>query len=114
MLPLWLYFTMLPYSIIIFGNFSIYHPLSIIWTGLFTLFYPIGIFLHLIGYGNLLDPILSLLMHLETHTVKIVVDLKFLFIEMGLSLLALYQRIFMYLLLMYLGGFFIYAINNVT
>ncbi|SFV50176.1 Competence protein [hydrothermal vent metagenome] len=114
MLPLWLYFTMLPYSIIIFGNFSIYHPLSIIWTGLFTLFYPIGIFLHLIGYGNLLDSILSLLMHLETHTVKILVDLKFLFIEMGLSLLALYQRVFMYVLLMYLGGFFIYAINNVT
>lgn len=113
-LPLWLYFTMLPYSIVIFGNFSVYHPLSIIWTGLFTLFYPIGIFLHLIGNGDVLDPMLSLLMHLETHTVKIVVDLKFLLIEIGLSLLAQYHRVFIYALLIYLGGFFIYAINNVT
>jgi len=57
---------------------------------------------------------LSLLMHLETHTVKIVVDLKFLLIEIGLSVLAMYHRGFIYALLIYLGGFFIYAINNVT
>ncbi|MDF1878238.1 ComEC/Rec2 family competence protein [Sulfurimonas sp. SAG-AH-194-C20] len=112
MLPFWLYFTMLPYSIVIFGNFSIYHPLSIIWTGLFTLFYPIGIFLHLIGSGNLFDSYLGLLMHLETHTVEILIDLKFLFVEVGLSLLAMYHRVFIYALLMYLLGFFIYAINN--
>ncbi|MDQ7068913.1 MAG: ComEC/Rec2 family competence protein [Sulfurimonas sp.] len=114
MLPLWLYFTMLPYSIVIFGNFSIYHPLSIIWTALFTLFYPFGIFLHLIGHGDLFDSSLGLLMHLETHSVKIAIDLKFLLIEIGLSLLAMYHRVFIYALLLYLFGFFIYAMDNVT
>ncbi|MDF1882386.1 ComEC/Rec2 family competence protein [Sulfurimonas sp. SAG-AH-194-C21] len=114
MLPLWLYFTMLPYSIVIFGNFSIYHPLSIIWTALFTLFYPIGIFLHLIGNGSFFDSLLSLLMNLEMHTVKIAVDFKLLLIEIGLSLAAVYRKLFTYYLILYLLGFFVYAINNVT
>ncbi|MDF1876599.1 ComEC/Rec2 family competence protein [Sulfurimonas sp. SAG-AH-194-L11] len=114
MLPLWLYFTMLPYSIVIFANFSIYHPLSIIWTALFTLFYPIAIFLHLIGNGNLFDPLLSLLMNLKTHMVTIEIDFKFLLIEIGLSLMSIYSKLFLYALILYLFGFFIYTINNVT
>ncbi|WP_226960546.1 ComEC/Rec2 family competence protein [Sulfurimonas paralvinellae] len=47
-LPFWVYLMMLPYSLAIFGNFSLLHPLSILWTSLFTLFYPLAIFLHLI------------------------------------------------------------------
>ena len=57
LMPVWVYLMMLPFSLSIFGNFSLYHPLSIIWTLLFSLFYPLSIFLHLIGFGDLLDVI---------------------------------------------------------
>ncbi len=113
-LPVWLYLTMLPYSIVIFSNFSIYHPLSILWTALFTLFYPISIALHFIGSGNVLDSFLSFLIHLEMHTVNIVIDLKFLLLQIILSLLAMYHKVFIYFLLFYIFSFFIYTINNVT
>jgi len=50
LLPFWVYLMMLPYSLAIFGNFSLYHPLSILWTSLFTLFYPLSIALHVMGF----------------------------------------------------------------
>ena len=114
LLPLWVYLMMFPYSLVIFGNFSIYHPLSILWTSLFTLFYPLAMFLHILGYGDFLDFALEWLMHLEPKSVLIQLSPLWLFIEVLLSLLALYKRVFIYLLLSYVVSFFIYAIYNVT
>jgi len=65
LLPIWVYLLMLPHSIFIFKNFSLYHPLSIIWSIGFTLFYPLSIFLHIIGEGNILDPYLNWLINLK-------------------------------------------------
>lgn len=114
LLPLWVYLMMLPYSLTIFGNFSIYHPLSIVWTSLFTLFYPLSIALHLINHGNLFDPGLQLLMHTTLDAKKITLHYLFLFLEVVLSLLSIKKKFFLYILLLYCFSIFIYAIYNVT
>jgi len=78
-LPFWVYFMMLPYSLVIFAIFSFWHPLSIVWTSLFTLFYPLSIFLHLIGFGALFDGLLESFIafgqnavHIELHPLWII------------------------------------------
>ena len=114
LIPFWVYFLMLPYSIVIFGNFSIYHPLSIIWTSLFTLFYPLSIFLHLINQGDFLDSILKFLLRLDTNDIKIVLDWKWLILYVSLSIASIYKKEFIYLLLGFSFSIFIYSIYNVT
>ncbi len=114
LIPFWVYLLMLPYSIVIFGNFSIYHPLSIIWTSLFTLFYPVSIFLHLINHGNLLDGALQSLMRLDTQEMKISLDWIWIIIHVTLSLLAVYKKSFVYLLLSFALSILIYSIYYVT
>ena len=105
---------MLPYSLVIFANFSIYHPLSILWTSLFTLFYPLEILLHTLGYGDLLDVPLRELMHLGEGSVSIEMSSYFLVPQVLLSLLALYKKEFLALLVTYTLSIFIYAIYNVA
>ena len=113
-LPFWVYFLMLPFSLIIFGNFTLVHPLSIIWTSLFTLFYPLAIFLHLLNFGDLLDPLLSSFMRLSTESIKIELDMKLLAVQVLLSFLSIYKKKFLILLLLYSLSFFIYAIYYVA
>ena len=114
LIPFWVYLLMLPYSIVIFGNFSIYHPLSIIWTSLFTLFYPISILLHLLNHGDILDGVLKSLMNLETSQIKILLDWKWLLVQVSLSILSVYKKSFVYLLLSFALSVFIYSIYYVT
>jgi competence protein ComEC len=113
-LPFWIYFMMLPYSLTIFANFSLYHPLSILWSSLFTLFYPLSIFLHLIDFGDLLDGTLQYLIHLDAHAAKVSLNIWYLVAEIFLSLLAIFKKEALYLLLAYVIAIFIYAIYNVT
>ncbi|NPA59346.1 MAG: ComEC/Rec2 family competence protein [Epsilonproteobacteria bacterium] len=87
LLPVWIYITMLPYSLSIFGNFSIYHPLSIVWTLLFSFFYPLSILLHLVGYGDLLDHNLYKLLHLSGEHIELTINMAWLYLYMFLSLL---------------------------
>lgn len=56
-LHVWVYLMMLPPGLLLFGIFSGVHPLSIFWTMGFMLFYPLALLLHLLGAGNLLDPL---------------------------------------------------------
>ncbi len=63
-LPVWVYVTMLPLSVGLFGNFNPLHPLSIVWTILFSFFYPLSLLLHFIGFGGSLDFILEWLIGL--------------------------------------------------
>ncbi len=64
-IPVWVYLLMTPISLVLFGNYSLYHPLSILGSILFTLFYPLALFLHLIGWGELLDGALLELLTME-------------------------------------------------
>ncbi len=85
-LPVWVYITMLPYTLVIFGNFSIYHPLSIVWTLVFSFFYPTSIALHLIGKGDFLDPFVDALVHLNIIHIDIILKNEWLYLYMVLSL----------------------------
>lgn len=114
LLPLWVYLMMLPFSLTIFGNFSTYHPLSILWTSLFTLFYPLAIFLHIIGFGDALDTPLHWLMSIDTKAIVLELDYKIVVLQVFLSLLALYKKESLYLLITLCLSIFIYAIYNVT
>jgi len=114
LLPFWVYLMMLPYSLSIFGNFSIYHPLSILWTTLFTLFYPLSIALHLINHGNLFDNLLKFLLAINLNAVKEVLAFNYLIFEMILSLFAIFYRSALYLLLLYTLFIFVHLIYNVA
>ena len=114
LIPFWVYLLMLPYSLVIFSNFSIYHPLSIIWTSLFTLFYPMSIFFHLINHGDILDSILNSLINLNTNEINIAINWKWILIQILLSLVSIYKKSFVYLLLSFALFIFIYSIYQVT
>jgi len=114
LMPFWVYIMMLPFSLVIFGGFSIYHPLSIIWTTLFTIFYPLSIFLHLIGFGNLLDGILESFIGLAQNKEVVFIGYKWLVLHIALSLVSIYKKSFIWLLLALSLSFLIYAINYIT
>jgi competence protein ComEC len=111
LLPLFVYFMMLPYSLSIFGNFSLYHPLSIVYTTLFTLFYPLSIFLHIIGVGGSLDFLLQKLVESGSQGVIIPFEIKFLYLFIAISFASIYYRFFFYLLNLFAFSLFIYVIN---
>lgn len=113
-IPFWVYILMLPYSLVIFSNFSIYHPLSIIWTTLFTIFYPLSIFLHLIGLGNLFDGVLESFISLAQSQASVELDSKWLILHIILSLVSIYKKSLVWLLLAFSLSFFIYAIYHIT
>ena len=114
LIPFWVYLLMLPFSLVIFGSFSIYHPLSIIWTTLFTLFYPLSIFLHLIGFGDLFDGMLESLISLNQNKTAIQLSNIWLILHIILSLITIFLKRIMWILLFMNLSLLIYAIYYVT
>ncbi|SFV53776.1 Competence protein [hydrothermal vent metagenome] len=114
LLPFWVYVMMLPYSLAIFGNFSLYHPLSILLTSLFMLFYPLSIFLHVVGFGGLFDAPLLTLMDFNPHAATVALPMGFLYIEILLSFLAIFKKQALLLLIFYTLSIFIYAIYYIA
>jgi len=114
LLPIWVYVMMLPISLTIFENFSIYHPLSIIWTALFTLFYPLSILLHVINFGNLFDTQLLWLTQMGKEGVLISLNRYLLYFYILLSLGAVFMRFLMWALLLFSSSVFIYAVYHVA
>ena len=114
LLPFWVYLMMLPYSLVLFGNFSLYHPLSILITSLFSFFYPLSLFLHFLGEGSLLDSSIEFLLSLEPHAKILQIDSIWLYLHISLSLLSLYKKELLALLVFESLAFFVYAIYYVT
>ena len=69
-IAVWVYLLMTPVSLVLFGNYSLHHPLSIVWSLLFTLFYPLALLLHLIGFGDLLDTFLLYGLNIDLEGVR--------------------------------------------
>jgi len=92
LMPLWVYLLMLPYSLLIFGNFSLYHPLSILWTSLFTLFYPSAIILHILGMGDLMDGVLKFFLELKIQSIQISFSKLWFFPIIAFSLLSIFKK----------------------
>ncbi|MFT7861168.1 MAG: ComEC/Rec2 family competence protein, partial [Sulfurimonas sp.] len=114
LLPIFVYIMMLPFSLAIFGNFSLLHPLSIIYTTLFTLFYPLSFLLHLLGYGALLDPLLHSLLLSGKNGVEIEIDYKVLGAFIAIALGSIFSKRLFMLLSLFAFSIFIYAVNYVT
>ncbi|WP_294966867.1 ComEC/Rec2 family competence protein [Sulfurimonas sp.] len=113
-IPFWVYILMLPLSLTIFSNFSIYHPLSIIWTSLFTIFYPLSILLHLVGFGNIFDGVLESLMLLAQNQTSVELDAKILLLHIVLSFISIYKKSFVYVLITFSFCVLIYAIYHIS
>ncbi|WP_324172210.1 ComEC/Rec2 family competence protein [Sulfurimonas sp.] len=113
LVPFWVYLLMLPFSLSIFGNFSIYHPLSILWTSLFSIFYPLSIVLHLVSQGDIFDPLLLNLINLSNGNEPIHLSIIWIIFHIGLSLTSIYKRPFMFILLCESIIFFLYFFYNI-
>ena len=114
LVPFWVYLMMLPLSLYIFGNFSLYHPLSILWTSIFSIFYPLSIVLHLIGFANLLDTSLMWILNLRTEGILLEMSSTLIVSFITLSFLSIWKKVFTYLLLGFALLIFVYAIYNVA
>ena len=114
LIPFWVYLMMLPITLSIFHNFCILHPLSILWSSLFSIFYPLSILLHTINIGDRMDFILKYLLQLDIDMYKLKFDMVFVYIEIILSIISIYKRSILKLLLLYLFGIFIYFIYDIT
>ncbi len=114
LLPFWVYLMMLPYSLYLFGNFSLLHPLSILWTTLFSLFYPLTLFLHAIGLGNILDEVLKMFLSIDAHAAKLSLAKECFYGHIVLSLLSLYKKELLLLLLFEAFSASVYAVYYVA
>jgi len=108
------YLFMLPVSLFIFQNFSIYHPFSIILAILFTPFYPLSIILHLIGFGDFSDSFLKWLLVLGEDGAKVELNLYLFLLHVALSFAAIWSRIAMWVLVLFSSSILIYAIYQIT
>lgn len=114
LLPIWVYLLMLPYSLAIFNNFSVFHPLSIIWTTLFTLFYPLSILAHIVDYGAIFDASLLWLLDLGKDGNRVELDIYLFVLYLLLSFMAIFYKKIMWGLLLFACAIFIYSIYQVT
>ncbi len=114
LLPFWVYLMMLPYSLAIFTNFTLYHPLSILWSILFGVFYPLSILAHLLGQGEIFDTLLDALIHLPKNSIQVEVYPTYLTLFIMLSFLAIYKRVALYLLILTSISVLIFAILDQT
>jgi competence protein ComEC len=110
LLPLWVYLLMLPLSLVIFGNFTLYHPLSILWSTLFTLFYPLSILLHFIGFGDIFDGMLMRLISLGETPSDLSLPSFTLYFSLLFASLSLWKKSFIWLLLLWSLAIFLFAI----
>lgn len=108
------YLFMLPVSLFIFQNFSIYHPFSIVLAILFTPFYPLSIFLHVIGFGDFFDAFFEWLLVLGEDGAKVELNLYLFLLHAALSFVAIWSRNGMWVLTLFSSFIFIYAIYNVA
>ncbi len=108
------YLYMVPISLFIFENFSIYHPLSIVLSILFSIFYPLSMLLHLLGFGYAFDDFFQWLFRVGANGVKVGISKEVFASHMLLSFLALKSRIAFWTLNIFSFFIFIYAIYHVT
>ncbi len=113
LVPFWVYFMMLPFSLTIFSNFSLYHPLSSIWTTVFTLFYPLSILLHMISFGDLFDTLLESLMQLGVDGKTVVLNSLWLKIHILFSFIGIWKKSFIFILVLWSLLIFLYAFSFV-
>ncbi len=90
LLPTFVYIAMLPTSVYIFHNFSIYHPLSILATIGFGVFYPLAFLAHLLNVGDIFDDFLNIILTYNINLYKIDLPKVAWLLYLGISFFALF------------------------
>ncbi len=86
LLNIWVYIAMLPIVHFIFLKFSFYQFYSPLLTMGFSLFYPFEMFLHVVGFGDLLDPLILKLFSIKDIIYEIKTPLWFLLVYIFVSI----------------------------
>jgi hypothetical protein len=68
----------------------------------------------MLGFGDLLDTLLKYLLDLSSTGAKVVLDLKYFLLHIMLSLISIYKKKFIYILLLESVAVFIYSIKMVA
>jgi len=113
-ISLWVYLMMLPLSLYLFENFSLYHPFSVVASILFLPFYIITSVLHVFSHGAVFDDYLLQYLQLGSHASTLILPLYVMVIHLTLSLLALHYRYAAMALLPWSLFVFIGAVHHVT
>ena len=112
--PVFVYLAMLPFSLYIFGIFSLVHPLSIVLDELFIIFYPLSILLHVSSFGGIFDGVLLKLLALGEVRNHLEISAFVFYLHLALSLLAVRYKSLFYALVFESTALFIYAVYNVA
>ena len=110
LLGVFIYLMMLPFSLNIFSNFSVLHPFSIVWSLVFIIFYPFSIIFHLLGFGYVFDPFLSKLIYSQVDVKSIKLSDSYLCFHIFLSLVSIYKKEIIFLLLFESLSVLVYSI----
>jgi len=105
---IWIFASFNPIVHYFFGVTSWIQLLSPFITTVFTLFYPFELFLHIIGYGNLLDEYLEYFINLKFFIYDIATPLWFFILYVVISLLSIFSKSAFLILNILLLGFNIY------
>ena len=108
-LNLWLFVTMLPFSLHFFHQWSPLQLFAPLLSLLFVLFYPLSIILHLAGFGGVLDGALHFLLREPAFT-RVEFPSWLLGVYVLLSLLAIRKRIFVAVVIAIVVIFLIYHV----
>ena len=103
----WVFILMQPIVHYIFPTFAFSQLLSPILSMLFIVFYPLELFLHFIKEGDLFDGIVLKLLDFHTKALSVKTPLWFLLTYIATSLLSIYKKIFLYLLILEALFFFL-------
>ncbi len=95
----WVFIMMQPIVHYIFPSFAISQLLSPFLSMVFIVFYPLELLLHIIKEGDLLDGMVLKLLKFHTEAMSIKTPLWFLLTYIATSILSIYKKIFLYLLL---------------
>lgn len=104
------FLNMLIISHYFFYTFSVYQVLSPIFTILFIVFYPFMLFMHIIGFGGILDSILILLINYDFFNVELQTPLWLLSIFILISIIAIFTKKMYYCVMLISFLYFLYGI----